>query len=58
MSFIITKCTLVIWQKSRIKETANVLRPCLNSETAMAALQDLEAFAANDVNPVQPPVPI
>nr|GLL21783.1 protein VASP homolog [Ipomoea trifida] len=46
--------------KSRIKETASVLRPCLNSETAMAALQDLEEFAANGVNPVQlpPPVPI
>lgn len=40
--------------KSMIKETARVIRPFLTDEGALAALQNLEASAANDVNPVIP----
>ncbi|XP_019169744.1 PREDICTED: uncharacterized protein LOC109165442 [Ipomoea nil] len=42
--------------KTKVMETASIIKPCLNSEampvTAIAALQELEALAAGDANPV------
>nr|GMD10656.1 histone H1-like [Ipomoea batatas] len=42
--------------KTKVRETASIIKPCLNSEampvTAIAALQELEALAAGDANPV------